>query len=127
MPLARMVSFGRSILNTGELGNNQNVPPASVGISHFLALPPPPQPILVLTLAGPARARGARANNVGRARRARKSGKLIACLQTRTPVSSIATRSFREPAQHNGICHFWVCSGAGWVNNLKVALAPIPL
>jgi hypothetical protein len=76
MPLARMVSFGRSILNTGELGNNQNVPPASVGICHFPALlPPPPQPILVLTLAGPARARGARAKNVGRARRARKSGK----------------------------------------------------
>jgi hypothetical protein len=36
-----MVSFGRSILNTGELGNNQNVPPASAGICHFPALPPP--------------------------------------------------------------------------------------
>jgi hypothetical protein len=41
MPLPRMVSFRRSILNTGELGNNQNVAPASVAICHFPALPTP--------------------------------------------------------------------------------------
>jgi hypothetical protein len=58
MPLPRMVSVGRSILNTGELGNSQNVPPASVGICHFPALPPQATTDSGLTLAGPARARG---------------------------------------------------------------------
>jgi hypothetical protein len=125
MPLPRMVSFRRSILNTGELGNNQNVPPASVAICHFPALPTPTTTDSGVDF-GRARPRawGSRKKHWACEAHAEK-WEVNRCLQSRTPASSIATRSFREPAQPNGICHFCVCSGAGWVkNNLKSSPRP---